>query len=63
MEYILVLLGLLVVWGGAYWRAPKTGKKWTFWGGFACVLTVVYFQFVLHPYRVERMIFDIRQLF
>ena len=62
MEYIFILVGLLLLWGGVYWFCPAQGKKWAFWGGLVCMLTVVYFQFVLHPYRVERMLADLSQL-
>lgn len=62
MEYLLVMTGLLLVWGGACWLSPAGKKRWTFWAGFITVLSVVYFQFVLHPYRLERIVFDISKI-
>lgn len=63
MEYMLMLVVLLVVWRGAYWLSPAEKKRWTFWGGLITFLSVVYFQFVLHPYRWERILFDISKIF
>lgn len=62
MEYIFALLGLLLVWGLAYWFAPAKGKGFAFWFGFVNMVLVVYFQFVLHPYRLERIVFDLSQI-
>lgn len=62
MEYIFILVGLLLLWGGVYGFCPAQEKKWAFWGGLVGMLTVVYFQFVLHPYRLERIVFDLSQI-
>lgn len=62
MEYIVVLLGLLLVWGLAYWVTPTKGKRFAFWFGFVNMVLVVYLQFVLHPYRLERIVFDLSQI-
>ena len=62
MEYLFILVGLCLLWGGVYRFCPAPGKKWAFWGGLVGMLTVVYFQFVPHPYRLERMVFDLSQI-
>lgn len=62
MEYIFALLGLLLVWGLAYWVTPAKGKSFAFWFGFVNMVLVVYFQFVLQPYRLERIVFDLSQI-
>ena len=62
MEYIIALLGLLLVWGLAYWCVPAKEKSFTFWFGVVNIALVVYFQFVLQPYRLERIVFDLSQI-
>lgn len=62
MEYIFALLGLLLVWGIAYWFVPAKGKRLAFWFGFVNIALVVYSQFVLQPYRLERIVFDLSQI-
>lgn len=62
MEYIFILLGLLLIWGSACLFAPEKGKKWVFWGGFACMVTVVLLHLVFYPYRVERILADLSKL-
>ena len=62
MEYIVVLLGLLLVWGLAYLVTPTKGRCFAFWFGFVNMVLVVYLQFVLHPYRLERIVFDLSRI-